>query len=849
MVSGQVCSGDFLVNSDDLSAVTSCATITGSLTIVNGSATSLSFPNLVNMTSLSIGVNTPLPGPVCPPSMTSVSFPALKFIMGNSTSSFGLRVRNCATLVVFSFPILELVGEEINILDNAMLKNVSFPSLTRIVDLEIRRNAQLNRVSFPSVALFEKGFDLDNNAVLTTVDMPELTTTTGNIKVQNNAALQRFTLPSLANCTGDFECFNNVALTVICMPNLKTIAPKDGTCDGVLVEIRNNSAAGLCTFPNFTSIIPDDVACTTDISGVSSTPCSAACAGNCQGDFVVSSDDISSVVNCSSIDGTLCIVGGSATTLSFPNLVNVSELNIAQGVLNSIAEYCPQNLTSISFPSLTAIFTNVGEYGLRIQYCSRLASISFPLLAIVNRSIELFDNPSLLNASFPLLTEAKELMVERNAIIQGLFVPELVTLGTDFNVKDNPLLTALSIPKLTVVPDMKVTNNSVLTTVYFPAARNATFGLEFRGNAALKVLCAPNLLAISATPPCQGGLVLQNNSAAGLCTLPVNLSVLVQNSCPAVTEVLNFPCTLQQCAAQEPCTGDVTLASDNLTSVGDCVNYTGRIEIVGGSASTISLPNLERVTALVIGNALAGPSACGSSVTSISFPALKQLTGGGFTLQKPRLTIRGCSALISISFPRLEAVPDDLTIWDNAVLTTATFPVMNQIQELQVRGNALLALLSFPEVLAVTKTFRLEANPALVDFLMPKVVRIQRVTVAGNAAMQHLSLPALVNITSGLTISNNSALSVLCTPALTGVVPDASCPSILIDIQNNAPGGLCTTLNLTDLLPPGCLATLTGVSSILCTTVQCPPISDAWRTTPTATILMVGLVTLFTCLM
>lgn len=168
--------------------------------------------------------------------------------------------------------IASKVGENthtILIKNTTNLTSVEFPSLDKIVDVEIQSNAKLTKVLFPKVKHVYRGLRIVDNKLLTTVSIPEIESTDEiyifenkslkslsfskltrvfhRIDVYGNDSLESFDIPSISGKTNRIDITNNRNLSTISFTNKEINS----------IDIRKNNKLATFSFPNL--VVSDNI--------------------------------------------------------------------------------------------------------------------------------------------------------------------------------------------------------------------------------------------------------------------------------------------------------------------------------------------------------------------------------------------------------------------------------------------------------------------------------------------------------------------------------------------------------------------------------------------------------------
>ena len=380
-----VCNGSYDISTPaDLSAISSCTSITGNLVFPFSGLTSVSLPVLTSvggylwlygnsaLTSASFPVLASVGGYLSLNSnyvLTSVSFPAL-----TSVGASGLSLYYNSALTSVSFPVLASVGGYLRLYDNDALTSVSLPVLTSVGGyLQLDSNNALTSASFPVLGSVGGYLQLDSNNTLTSVSFPVLASVGGYLRLYDNDALTSVSFPVLASVGGDLRLDNNDALTSVSFPALASV--------GGYLWLYGNSALTSASFPALASV----------------------------GGFLKLENNsplISpSIPVLASVGGSFQLSDTALTSVSFPVLASVGRIEFQGNTA----------LISASFPILTSISGSM-TFGTISSPNPLVQSIGFPALEFVSGSIDITDDISFFD--FSALKNATSITIQSSSLLQ-----------------------------------------------------------------------------------------------------------------------------------------------------------------------------------------------------------------------------------------------------------------------------------------------------------------------------------------------------------------------------------------------------------------------------------------------
>uniref|UniRef100_A0A0G4HES7 Receptor L-domain domain-containing protein n=1 Tax=Chromera velia CCMP2878 TaxID=1169474 RepID=A0A0G4HES7_9ALVE len=229
----------------DFTALSTLATLNGSVILSEVNSAILSFPALRSVTrNLLLGSRHRLI------QVERIDFPALREVGGALTvqghEPWVPRVLSESIHVIplfsVSLPALSRVGGRFWLNDNANLTLISLPALTSVSEFYIEDNSQLEVVHVPLLKTvgsesnrlkFGPGVEIDSNPQLHRIHFPALEVVQGDFDVMGNGELKSFSADALHSVTLRFWVRDNFALTSITTRSLRNVG---------FVSITRNSA-------------------------------------------------------------------------------------------------------------------------------------------------------------------------------------------------------------------------------------------------------------------------------------------------------------------------------------------------------------------------------------------------------------------------------------------------------------------------------------------------------------------------------------------------------------------------------------------------------------------------------
>ena len=199
-----------------------------SLTItLNQNLQNINFPSFVNLEKSIVAV-------------VISNNPSLVVLLLNNLIYLGLDndLVQTAQLMVENNPnlsdlkLLSLQQGSIAFVSNFLLKNLSFPSLTRLTGFELDNNQNLEVLNFTALICASQNFFVTNNANLLVLAFPELNTASNSyFLIQDNARLNSFQIP-LVKTLSTIEIVNSPQLDKVEFPSLLSLS---------FLQIENNA--------------------------------------------------------------------------------------------------------------------------------------------------------------------------------------------------------------------------------------------------------------------------------------------------------------------------------------------------------------------------------------------------------------------------------------------------------------------------------------------------------------------------------------------------------------------------------------------------------------------------------
>jgi hypothetical protein len=240
----------------------------------------------------------------------------------------------------------------------------------------------------------------------------------------------------------------------------------------------------------------------------------------------------------------------------------------------------------------------------------------------------------------------------------------------------------------------------------------------------------------------------------------------------------------------------------NVTDIhlADIVEIEGGMLIFDVGAPTLALNALQSV-----GHGIAITS--NSELESCTMPLLTSVAGKNPDLGKSQsnVTVTDNQALVSLDLGVLQAVPNELTIVNNTVLTSVDVSKVSMAGAVRVQNNEKLSVLDMKGLGSLVWDLKVKNNPALKGVELPVLVTSPTgVVVENNAALTVVDLGKLA--TSGsLSIADNPSLEAIDLGGLKTVAQGAQGGSLAIE-QN----AQLKMLTLENLVSVGASVTLKG---------------------------------------
>jgi hypothetical protein len=514
-----VCTGDVTIsNGTELAAFVTrdCTSVTGTLSIKGSDLTSLDLPGLITVGKLEVTGNTGLVG---------LNLPAL-------THASSLVITGNTSLRYFGLPVLTTVSGDWTVTGNTafpqcaaeaiLAKLTAAPTSVDISGNDTTATCPLPCTPATASATTDRG---DGTTILvcgaekvlictnpdcsgitgltisgtdlTRVDLSTLT----NVRllvISGNPTLARVALPSLGSISAfgggylrnlgrSLTISNNPALMTVELPALQIIDDE--------LHITGNTAFPQCQAETIQADLTYPPRFGSLVSGNGASPLcppSVVCLGDVT---IATSAEMEALIaqGCTSVTGTLTIIGTDLTNVDLPALRLVARLRVSGNVA----------LTTLGFPALTTGDLSVSgsalsglelpalRTGILSVTGTGLPALSLPLLTRT-RALTVTDNPALSNLAAPKVTSTF-LTVSRNQVLPGVSLPAL-TYGV-LLVAGSTALTSLSLPALIRASWLDISDNTGLTTVNVPALARVDSGFTIRGNTSYPQCAAEAILA------------------------------------------------------------------------------------------------------------------------------------------------------------------------------------------------------------------------------------------------------------------------------------------------------------------------------------------------------------------
>ncbi|HZZ98336.1 MAG TPA: hypothetical protein VFG51_00205 [Candidatus Saccharimonadia bacterium] len=338
---------------------------------LNVALLTVSFPELLKITA-------PVASGACDindcPNLTSVSIPKLQSIKTD------LNCTNDSSLVTIDFSSLVTVGGDL--LFSATSVAANFPALTTVGNINFSNSlggsfsaqalTTAGTLTFVSAALSTAlfgalttatGMDFSGCNNLSSVSFTVLATVNGNIDFNGDPSLLGLQFPALTTVTGFFNSSETSSLATASFPSLATV--------GGDLNFSQSAGDGLAAWslPALTSVGGD-----LRFNGTSATSFSANALTSVAKLFLISATPNLASISCSS----LVSIG----------LAGIFDLQARQN----------PSLASVTFTSLQTIT------GQLLLDTNALTALSFPALVNLGQTLDLTSNPSLVSASFPVMS-------------------------------------------------------------------------------------------------------------------------------------------------------------------------------------------------------------------------------------------------------------------------------------------------------------------------------------------------------------------------------------------------------------------------------------------------------------
>jgi hypothetical protein len=546
--------------------------------------------------------------------LTSVNLPAL-------TTVRDLDVSSTTALTTFSLPALTTISGYLSVQSNTALTSLTLPGLTTIGrDLLVANNSALTSLTLPGLTTFGGYLLVANNTTLTSFSLPALTTVR-TLDVSGNPALTSLSLPALTT-GGDVSIEGNAGLVTVNVPALKTVSTS--------LTIMHNGAYSQCranailahleaftgrqvSYGNYEAICMPTFLCGSDV-------------------WITNDAEMAAFAEqgCTSVAGTLSIIGLELTSFSLPALTSVGGLQVNPDLLANSSN----SLTTFSLPALTTVAGNLSVFLNDV-----LTSFRLPALTTVGGELNVWGNSALTSFNLPALTTVGgDLVVESNITMTSISLPALNAVST-LSVHDNGALTSLTLPVFTTAASLELYRNVGLVTVNVPALKTVSSSLTITGNGAYSQCLANGILAH--LEALTGGFIFYGNDEA-ICT-PTFL-----------------------CGSDVWITNNAEAAA---FAAKGCTSVTGTLFFKGEDLTSVNLPALTTVGSLSVGQ----PYRIGgrTALTNFSLPALTTIGGDLFFTSDYTLT--------NFSLPALTTVGGALEVFLNNALTSFSLPALTTV--------------------------------------------------------------------------------------------------------------------------------------------------------------------------
>jgi hypothetical protein len=265
---------------------------------------------------------------------------------------------------------------------------------------------------------------------------------------------------------------------------------------------------------------------------------------------------------CTSVTGTLAFEGTDLTSVNLPVLTTVGALIVKSNTA----------LTNFSLPALTT----VGD--LSVIGNAALTTFNLPALTTGGGTLEVTGNAALTSLSLPALTSVFILYVTGNSALASSSLPALTTVSSYLNVANNPALTSLTLPALTTAAGVDLSGNAGLVIVNVPALKKVSNVLTITGNGAYSQCLANAVMA-------------HLEAFTGRATFYGNYEAV--------------------CMPNFLCESDVWITNNGemaAFAAQACTSVTGNLALEGTDLTSVNLPLLTTVGALIVSNTALQPA-------------------------------------------------------------------------------------------------------------------------------------------------------------------------------------------------------------------------------------------------
>eukprot|EP00984_Skeletonema_dohrnii_P012716 scaffold5190_cov92-Skeletonema_dohrnii-CCMP3373.AAC.6 len=158
------------------------------------------------------------------PSLTEISLPSLEAIGVGYGDEGDLHLQGNTAMKSYSFPKLELVGEDVEMYYSPWLEDVSFPTLQKVKeDFELYYFLSLQEVNLPKLKSVGEDIEIWDLAAARLISLPKLERVGEDFEVFDCLLLENLAIPSLHTVEEDFDFYVNREITFIHAPRLKQI--------------------------------------------------------------------------------------------------------------------------------------------------------------------------------------------------------------------------------------------------------------------------------------------------------------------------------------------------------------------------------------------------------------------------------------------------------------------------------------------------------------------------------------------------------------------------------------------------------------------------------------------------